>query len=80
MDVLIKKWGNSAAVRIPAPVLEAAKFTLDQRVSVRVKDGCVVLEPVIKQDFDIDELLNGITLENAHSAVDFGKPVGQEAW
>lgn len=80
MDVLIKKWGNSAAVRIPAPVLEAAKFALDQTVSVRVKDGCVVLEPVIKQVFDIDELLNGITSENAHSAVDFGKPVGQEAW
>ena len=61
-------------------VLEAAKLTLDQRVSVRIKDGCVVLEPVIKQDFDIDELLSGITPQNAHSAVDFGKPVGQEAW
>lgn len=80
MEVIIKKWGNSAAVRIPAAVFDAAKLSLDQTVDVRVENGYVVLEPVAKQEYDIDKLLAGITPENAHSPVDFGKPVGREAW
>ena len=35
MHGVVKKWGNSAAVRIPASVLEAAQVRLDQRVDVR---------------------------------------------
>ncbi len=80
MEVVLKKWGNSAAVRIPASVFEAAKLALDQTVDVRVENGRVVLEPVAKQDYDLTALLAGITTENTHTAVDFGKPVGREVW
>ncbi len=30
MKVIVKKWGNSAAVRIPAPVMAAAHVELGQ--------------------------------------------------
>jgi antitoxin MazE len=80
MDVVLKKWGNSAAVRIPAAVFEAAKLALDQTVDVRVENGRVVLEPVAKQDYDLSTLIAGITPENTHASVDFGKPVGRELW
>lgn len=53
---------------------------MDQTVDVRVENGRVVLEPVVKQDYDLARLLAGITLENSHSSVDFGKPVGGEVW
>lgn len=79
MEVIIKKWGNSAAVRIPAAVFAAANFELDQAVEVRAENGRVVLEPVVNSDFDIDKLLAGITPENVHVSVDFGKTVGREA-
>lgn len=80
MDVVLKKWGNSAAVRIPAAIFDAAKLSLDQTVDVRVENGRVVLEPVAKQDYDLSALLAGITPENTHAPVDFGKPVGREVW
>ena len=32
MEGVVKKWGNSAAVRIPASVLDAAHLELDQSV------------------------------------------------
>ncbi|OYX92339.1 MAG: PbsX family transcriptional regulator, partial [Caulobacter sp. 35-67-4] len=32
MQVLIKKWGNSASVRIPATVMAAASISVDQAV------------------------------------------------
>ncbi|MCK7510346.1 MAG: hypothetical protein MZV70_44055 [Desulfobacterales bacterium] len=42
---IIKKWGNSPAVRIPAAVMEAASLRLDQAVQVRAEHGCVIIEP-----------------------------------
>lgn len=46
MQVLIKKWGNSASVRLPAAIMEAAKLSLDQPVDVREDAGRVIIEPV----------------------------------
>jgi antitoxin MazE len=80
MEVIIKKWGNSAAVRIPSAVIDAAKFTLNQTVDVRVEDGRVVLVPISKQNFEITQLLNEITDDNLHGVINFGKAVGRETW
>ena len=80
MEVMIKKWGNSAAVRIPATVFEEARLKLDQAVDVRVENGRVVLEPVANAEYDIGKLLAGITPENIHAQVDFGGPEGRETW
>jgi antitoxin MazE len=78
MQVLVKKWGNSASVRIPAAVMEAAKLTLDQAVDIREEAGRVIIEPIQPQAFDLADLLAGITDENLHEEVDFGPPVGRE--
>ena len=74
---IIKKWGNSPAVRIPAAVMEAASLRLDQAVQVRAEHGCVIIEPVAPA-FTLDALLAGITPENRHEEVDIGAPVGRE--
>ena len=78
MQVLVKKWGNSASVRIPAAVMEAAKLSLDQPVDVREEGGRVVIEPVREPAFALGDLLAGITDDNLHEEVDFGPPVGKE--
>jgi antitoxin MazE len=75
---VVKKWGNSAAVRIPAAVLEASQLRLDQRVDVREEGGRIVIEPLPPARYDIDALVAGITDENRHDPVDMGKPVGGE--
>lgn len=80
MRVLVKKWGNSASVRIPAAVMAAAHLRLDQPVEVREEQGRVVIEPVRDTAYDLATLVAGITDENRHAAVDMGPPVGQEAW
>jgi antitoxin MazE len=78
MRVLVKKWGNSASVRIPAAVMEAAKLSLDQPVDIREEAGRVIIEPIRTREFDLAELLAGITNENLHEEIDFGAPVGSE--
>jgi antitoxin MazE len=79
MRVTVKKWGNSASVRIPAAVMEAAKIRLDQAVDVREERGRIIIEPLRAPSFDIDSLVAGITDENRHAEIDFGRPVGNEA-
>jgi antitoxin MazE len=79
MKTVVKKWGNSASVRIPAAVMQAAHLELDETVDVREESGRVVIEPAQRKDYDLAELLKRITRKNLHGEVDFGKPVGKEA-
>jgi antitoxin MazE len=79
MRAVVKKWGNSASVRIPASVMAAAGLRLDQAVEVREDKGRVVIEPIAHGEYDLADLLAGITPENIHDEVDFGAPVGNEA-
>ena len=80
MRVIVKKWGNSASVRIPAPVMAAARISLDQSVEVREEEGRIVIEPVREARYDLAALVDGITDDNRHDSADFGAPRGREAW
>lgn len=78
MQITVRKWGNSAAVRIPAALLDAAGIAVDQPVELREEGGRLIIEPVVARDYDLDALVSGITAENRHEALDFGEPVGRE--
>ena len=80
MKATVRKWGNSAAVRIPAGVMQAMHLVLDEVVDVREEAGRIVIEPLRQKTYDLDELLKGITAKNRHRAVDFGPPAGKEVW
>ena len=80
MTVLIRKWGNSAAVRIPAAVLAESGLEVDQPVKVREERGRIVIEPERRKIFTIRELVKGIRPGNLHAPVDTGAPVGREVW
>jgi antitoxin MazE len=80
MRAVVKKWGNSASVRIPAAVLQAAHLDLDEPVDVREESGRIVIEPVLRKEYDLGELVKRITPGNLHGEVDWGGPVGKEAW
>ena len=77
MAVTVKKWGNSAAVRIPAAVMNAAGISLEQSVEVRADGRRIVIDPV-DQEYDLNSLLDGITPDNQHEEIDFGLPRGKE--
>lgn len=80
MRVTVKKWGNSAAVRIPAAVMEAISLNLDEIVDVHEEAGRIVIEPVRSKEYDLDHLLAGITQENLHAEVSFGSAIGKETF
>ena len=80
MDTVIRKWGNSPAVRLPKHAVREAGLSLEQRVSLTVTRGRIVIEPVERVEYDLEALVEGITPRNSHGEADFGPPVGKEAW
>lgn len=80
MRVNVKKWGNSASVRIPSAIMEAACLNLNDAVDVREEGGRIVIEPIREREYDLAQFLDGITPENLHAEVSFGPAVGKEAF
>jgi antitoxin MazE len=79
MEAVIRKWGNSPALRLPALALKEAALSLEQKVTIIVSRGRIVIEPSEHVEYKLDDLLAGITPQNAHGEVSFGLPVGKEA-
>lgn len=79
MEAVIRKWGNSPAVRLPASAIKEAAFSLEQKVNLTVTRGRIVIEPSSRIEYNLNKLIGGITAGNLHAEVSFGKPVGKEA-
>jgi antitoxin MazE len=80
MNMHVRKWGNSAAVRIPAATLDAAGLKPNDPVEVREENGRIVIEKARPEPVSLADLVAGITPDNRHDEIDFGPPVGKEAW
>jgi antitoxin MazE len=80
MRAIVKKWGNSAAVRIPSGIMKAARLSMNEEVDVREQGGHIVIKPIRPGKVELDRLLDSITPANLHDGVDFGEPVGRESF
>lgn len=70
----VKKWGNSAAVRLPSKVLAAAGLDTGAPISIEVVDNKVIIEPVaqkskrrLKLPFTEAQLLSGLDQHTSHA-------------
>jgi antitoxin MazE len=79
MEPVIRKWGNSPALRLPTTLLKEAGYHLDQKVDLTVSKGRIITQPSEKVEYDIDALISGINAKNSQDEVNFGRPVGKEA-
>lgn len=81
MELAIKKWGNSAAVRLPSIFLESLNLKMDSLVEVFTQDGSIIIKPIrTKSAISLEQLLEGITPENLHGEVETGQAVGKECY
>ena len=80
MKTRIQRWGNSLALRIPKPFAEEAHLAEDSAVDVSVRDGRLVVVPIVEPELTLEELVAQITPQNRHTETDTGQPVGNEIW
>jgi antitoxin MazE len=78
MESVIRKWGNSPALRLPTAALKAAGYRLEQKVEITVSRGRIVIQPSDRVEYELDSLVKGIKPGNIHEEVSFGQPVGRE--
>ena len=80
MKARIQKWGNSLALRIPKSFAAHSNIKQGSVVDLSLDNGRMIVEAAKEQEYSLDELLARVTKNNLHSEVDFGAPVGKEAW
>lgn len=80
MEVRVKRWGNSLALRIPKPLAIEVGLEDDSRVELSLVDGKLVITPWLGSELELDDLLCRISEENLHREVETGPAVGSEAW
>ncbi|BBL60893.1 AbrB/MazE/SpoVT family DNA-binding domain-containing protein [Methylomonas koyamae] len=79
MQTEIKKWGNSAVIRLPAAMLAQLKLEVGSPVELTADDaGLRIVPTTAKPVFKLEELLAGMTDDNRHDCIDWGPDVGRE--
>lgn len=84
MQTEIKRWGNSAAVRLPSKILAQANLDITSPISIEVKEGKIVIEAraersrKVRLPFSEAELLAGLDEYTAH-ADGLAQPTSAEA-
>jgi antitoxin MazE len=78
MKTKVQKWGNSLAIRIPKLFAQNIRLRSDDRVELVLKNGKLIISPIIDEEYTLEGLLSGVTADNVHSEIDMGKPVGKE--
>jgi len=75
----ITQWGHSKAVRIPSSVIKQLDLKNDDKLSVTIENGSIVLTPLEKKLTNIYELFNGWVDDGVRdSEVDWGEARGNE--
>jgi Growth regulator len=69
----IKRWGNSAAIRIPSKILAQANLDVSSPISIDVKAGKIVIAAAVESQqkvnlpFSESDLLSGLDAHCAHA-------------
>ena len=74
MTTNIQKWS------IPKAILDSARISIDDSVSVDVSDGKIVITKTKKLPTSCKELFAGWNGTYDEEEVDWGAPVGDEVW
>ena len=80
MKVQIQKWGNSLALRIPKSFAQETKIDQGTVVNLSLKEGEIIIRPIVEPEYSLDKLLSQVTKENIHREVDTGRAQGKEVW
>lgn len=80
METLVKKWGNSLALRIPKTVAVELGLKSNSHIRLSLEKKKLVIVPLNKPGYSLKKLLSQVNSKNKHREADFGRAMGGEAW
>ncbi|HEY9828890.1 MAG TPA: AbrB/MazE/SpoVT family DNA-binding domain-containing protein [Stenomitos sp.] len=75
----IALWGNSLGVRLPHAIAQQIGLKAGSLVTIST-DGDKIVLSAAPPKYTLKQLLNSAKPEQQHDEVDWGEPVGDEAW
>lgn len=57
VELDIKQWGNNLGVRLPAAIARASNLKANQRVSISVNNGEIIIKSVAEEALTLDQRL-----------------------
>ncbi len=78
IELQIGKWGNSLGIRLPKFISKVLNLHSKDRMNCSLKDGRLILEPVRKPQYNLDDLLAEV--DETSEEISWGKPKGKEIW
>jgi len=76
----VQRWGNSLALRIPKAFALDAQLENDSMVEIMLVEGQIIIKPIAKPQWTLEQLLSGITSDNIRGGADTGNAIGKEIW
>jgi len=78
----IQKWGNSQGLRLAKNLLADAQLGVGDEVDISVKEGVMIVAPSnrIRGRHKLKDLVARIPENYQSEELDWGEPVGKEAW
>lgn len=76
----VQRWGNSQGLRLSKQVLDLADIAIGDEVEIVVGGGQILVKKVDRPRYDLAQLVARIPKGYKAEEVDFGPPVGREAW
>ncbi len=82
MITKVQKWGNSQGLRLSKELLGDADIDVGDAVEVVVREGSLVVRPLrrVRGGHDLRELVRRIPKDYESEEVEWGPPLGREAW
>jgi antitoxin MazE len=82
MITRVQKWGNSQGLRLSKELLSDVDIAVGDAVDVTVRDGSLVVTPVrrVRGGLDLRELVRRMPKDYKPEELEWGPPVGKEAW
>ncbi|MDR0305320.1 MAG: AbrB/MazE/SpoVT family DNA-binding domain-containing protein [Chitinispirillales bacterium] len=78
MEAMVRKWGNSLGIRIPAVVIRDLSLKDGSLVDINDNGKEIIVKPVKKHR--LSEMLSKINEDNIHGEIETGVSVGKEIW
>jgi antitoxin MazE len=75
---VIRKWGNSLAIRIPAELADKLEITSGTAVEITARNGSIIITPRKRPKYTLRQLLKGCKPGRFHGEQDWGPDVGGE--
>ena len=80
MRVVVRKWGNSLALRIPKSFAIDSKIANCSSVDLSLVEGKIIVSPATTKQYKLKELLAGVSKKNIHQEANTGETSGKEVW